>query len=84
MSQEPFERKSGAYLPHWRQKGGVYFVTWRLADSLPLEMQEALKLEREIIESLEESQTTGKEYNSTVALFVAHIKSLVMRREEKT
>jgi len=60
MSQEPFERKSGAYLPHWRQKGGVYFVTWRLADSLPLEMQEALKLEREIIESLEESQTTGK------------------------
>ncbi len=22
-------------LPHWQQKGAVYFVTWRLADSIP-------------------------------------------------
>lgn len=27
-------------LPHWSQKGRLYFITWRLADSLP---QEALK-----------------------------------------
>lgn len=24
-------------LPHWQQRGAVYFVTWRLADSIPQE-----------------------------------------------
>ena len=30
-------------LPHWRQKGASYFVTFRLADSLPKEKLEELK-----------------------------------------
>ncbi|MBS0660293.1 MAG: transposase [Verrucomicrobia bacterium] len=24
-----------SHLPHWEQTGGIYFITWRLADSLP-------------------------------------------------
>ena len=27
-------------LPHWRQEGGTYFVTFRLADSLPASVAE--------------------------------------------
>ncbi len=27
-------------LPHWQQRGAVYFVTWRLADSIPKEKQD--------------------------------------------
>ncbi len=37
---EPISNMSGN-LPHWRQKGRMYFVTFRLADSLP---QEKLKM----------------------------------------
>lgn len=33
-------------LPHWRQEGVIYFVTFRLADSLPMEKLAALKEER--------------------------------------
>ena len=33
-------KAEGAYLPHWHQDGVIYFVTFRLADSLP---QEKLK-----------------------------------------
>jgi len=34
-------------LPHWQQEGVTYFVTFRLADSLPYERLEALQQERE-------------------------------------
>ncbi len=38
----PFDKQSpvaryGRYLPHWRQPGATYFVTFRLADSVPAE-----------------------------------------------
>jgi REP element-mobilizing transposase RayT len=29
--------KTRQFLPHWEQAGCTYFVTWRLADSLPVE-----------------------------------------------
>lgn len=32
---EETEKHGGAYLPHWFQEGVLYFVTFRLADSLP-------------------------------------------------
>lgn len=35
------------HLPHWRQDGATYFVTFRLADALPREAVEALKAERD-------------------------------------
>ncbi len=34
-------------LPHWRQDGKLYFVTWRQADSIPKEARERLREERE-------------------------------------
>ncbi|MCB1230607.1 MAG: transposase [Verrucomicrobiae bacterium] len=34
-------------LPHWEQPGAVYFVTWRLADSLPREVLDRFFEDRE-------------------------------------
>ena len=34
-------------LPHWQQEGASYFVTWRLADSLPKELLDEYYQERE-------------------------------------
>lgn len=39
--------RTKANLPHWRQKEVTYFVTFRLADSLPQEKLSKLKIERE-------------------------------------
>jgi REP element-mobilizing transposase RayT len=36
------------HLPHWRQRGATYFVTFRLADSIPQEQLRTLKRWREI------------------------------------
>jgi replication-associated recombination protein RarA len=36
-SSAPVERLRGGNLPHWRQDGAMYFVTWRTADSMPSE-----------------------------------------------
>ncbi|MBJ7258589.1 MAG: transposase [Chthoniobacterales bacterium] len=38
---------SAANLPHWRQDGVLYFVTFRLADPLPAEKIHSMRLERE-------------------------------------
>lgn len=34
-------------LPHWRQRGATYFVTFRLGDSLPAEMLERLQRQQQ-------------------------------------
>ena|GEM_PF-5519111 len=39
-------RKTRNTLPHWQQEGATYFVTWRLADSIPQELLDKLRLER--------------------------------------
>jgi len=39
--------RQGAYLPHWTQEGGIYSVTFRLADALPQAVVGAWKAERE-------------------------------------
>lgn len=39
---------SQANLPHWRQEGATYFVTFRLADSLPSSTLEKWREERDI------------------------------------
>jgi REP element-mobilizing transposase RayT len=43
-------RRNGAYLPHWTCLGGTYSVTFRLADSLPLERLEELRWMRQNLE----------------------------------
>jgi len=35
------------HLPHWRQRDVTYFVTWRLADSLPKSRLDQLRAEQE-------------------------------------
>ena len=39
-------RKDARHLPHWRLESAFYFLTWRLADSLPQEKLRAWKAER--------------------------------------
>lgn len=39
--------KTARYLPHWRQHGKLYFVTWRQGDSLPQQRLKELAMERE-------------------------------------
>ncbi len=46
-------RNSGR-LPHWDVDGGLYFITFRLADSLPRSVFESIKRERECVISREE------------------------------
>lgn len=45
---EPLQITHGAYLPHWTRKGGIYHVTFRLADSLPASVLAAWEAERDI------------------------------------
>src|SRR5688500_4568602 len=35
-------------LPHWRQDGRTYFITWRLADALPQQKLKIWEAERKI------------------------------------
>src|SRR5262249_20681627 len=49
----PFEktRPASVYtrsLPHWQQEGATYFVTFRLADSLPREVFQRWRQERDV------------------------------------
>jgi REP element-mobilizing transposase RayT len=38
---------TGSRLPHWQQQGAVYFVTFRLADSIPSRLRDQWQKERE-------------------------------------
>ncbi|MDF1814586.1 MAG: transposase, partial [Verrucomicrobiales bacterium] len=46
MPTEPVEIYTSGYLPHWRQSGSTYFVTFRTADSLPQSVLAELAAER--------------------------------------
>jgi REP element-mobilizing transposase RayT len=39
-------RRTKSWLPHWQQEGAVYFVTFRLADSVPKNLIEQWESER--------------------------------------
>ena len=39
--------KSRRNLPHWEQAGCTYFITWRLADSIPAEKVRGWMAERD-------------------------------------
>jgi len=40
-------RHTGSRLPHWQQQGAVYFVTFRLADSIPSRLRDQWQSEQE-------------------------------------
>jgi valyl-tRNA synthetase len=50
VEQLGIAKRHGARLPHWTQAGATYAVTFRLADSLPADVVESWKREREEIE----------------------------------
>jgi hypothetical protein len=39
--------KGAGKLPHWQQAGACYFITFRLADSIPSELMEKWKKDRD-------------------------------------
>jgi hypothetical protein len=45
--QKTISKGKGGALPHWRQEGVLYFVTFRLADSLPQAKLRLLRNEKE-------------------------------------
>jgi REP element-mobilizing transposase RayT len=47
--QGRLEIRHGANLPHWRRDGATYAVNFRLADSLPAEVLERWRIERDHI-----------------------------------
>jgi 1-hydroxy-2-methyl-2-(E)-butenyl 4-diphosphate synthase len=46
---EQVEKSDASFLPHWKLDGGIYAVTFRLADSLPEEVFKTLQTKKEII-----------------------------------
>ena len=44
-------KRHGAYLPHWTKNGGIYSITYRLADSVPQDVVDEWKAEKERIEA---------------------------------
>lgn len=53
------DKRNGAYLPHWTQSGAIYAVTFRLADSLPADVIEQWRIEREKI--VQNAASQGRE-----------------------
>ena len=49
--KQPIQKSHATFLPHWTQQGGVYAVTFRLANSLPVEVIEAYRRERARLEA---------------------------------
>ncbi|HEY7347586.1 MAG TPA: transposase [Ktedonobacterales bacterium] len=46
---EAINKRTRGYIPHWEQRGAAYFITFRLADSLPREVREAYEAERQTL-----------------------------------
>ncbi len=71
-------KRNGAYLPHWTQTGAMYAVTFHLADSLPAEVLEQWRMERDRIVQNAESQgreLTLHEQQELVRLYSDKIES---------
>jgi len=60
---EIVSKRHGAYLPHWTKGGSIYAITFRLADSLPSEVLEGWKREKERI--LAEAQRQDRRLTTT-------------------
>ncbi|HEY0866962.1 MAG TPA: transposase, partial [Fimbriimonas sp.] len=53
--EAPLEKRQGAYLPHWTQEGAIYHVVFRLKDSVPSEVLQEWRIERERLETMRAS-----------------------------
>jgi len=62
-------RRYERYLPHWRQDGATYFVTFNLVDAIPAHKQreiESIRREWECKKSQQPSEHSWQEYAKTV------------------
>ncbi|NLJ08539.1 MAG: N-6 DNA methylase [Sphingobacteriales bacterium] len=68
-------------LPHWQQESVWYFVTFRLADSIPAEVAEQIKAEREVWlkknKKNEKGEYTKEQIKEYYRLFSDRIESLL-------
>ncbi len=77
---QPFDPKSPyavlhRRLPHWRQSGATYFVTFRLADSLPRAVVARLRAEQEAHLQALPHPVTAADLDEAKALFSAKIEA---------
>ncbi|MCK5843200.1 MAG: transposase [Victivallales bacterium] len=64
-------------LPHWEQPGTTYFITFRLADSIPLATVRKIKMEREIWLSSHEEPLSDEDWLEYNKLFSQRIHDLL-------
>lgn len=67
--------KSHRNLPHWTQLGKMYFVTFRLADSLPQERLEQIRQERAIWSNRHSKPYSEQDWQEYHRLFSERIES---------
>jgi valyl-tRNA synthetase len=71
-------KRNGAYLPHWIRTGAMYAVTFHLADSLPADVLERWRAERDRIVHQAEAQgreLTSHERRELARLYCDHVES---------
>jgi Rad3-related DNA helicase/REP element-mobilizing transposase RayT len=49
LENQKTDIRQGAHLPHWTISGGIYAITFRLADSMPRHVLQAWELERQVL-----------------------------------
>jgi REP element-mobilizing transposase RayT len=57
MSTVSHSTRSRGYLPHWESEHATYFVTFRLADSLPRDLLERLRQERDVLDRAKQAHS---------------------------
>ncbi|MCF6228701.1 MAG: alanine--tRNA ligase-related protein, partial [Planctomycetes bacterium] len=73
---DKIEKRQGACLPHWETANATYFVTFRLADSLPKESRDKIIQEREEIYATANQmgrELTDSEYDRLLKLHTEKI-----------
>ncbi|MEI8383245.1 MAG: transposase [Planctomycetota bacterium] len=81
---EGFHIRQGANLPHWRQDGAIYAVTFRLADSVPKQVLEGWRIEREqlIQAAMQKSgQLSPAEADRLQVLFSEKVEAFLNQRQ---
>ncbi|MCC7508769.1 MAG: transposase [Planctomycetes bacterium] len=79
-AREEVRESSRGYLPHWDQAGATYFVTFRLADSIPDEVRKRIELERwDIVRTAEQAGRTlsANEQERLEALYSERVDELL-------
>jgi REP element-mobilizing transposase RayT len=69
MASQQVTSRARWLLPHWEQSGSTYFVTFRLADSLPRHLREQMEYERrELVSTATRRYLTAHESNRLAVL----------------